>query len=431
MDLTMRERRAVTWELAKPYHKALKKEKGRLLDEMVRLTGYNRCYASWLLRNCRRSVILRGKGKARLIFVGDHRKRIRRPKKRTYGLDVFSALKGIWEVCGYICGKRLGPYLKEIVPVLEKHGELSVGRETRAKLLKMSAATVDRLLGAEKKKLRLKPRCRTKPGSLLKSQIPVRTFADWDEKKAGFLEVDLVGHDGGTTRGDYIQTLDVTDVHTGWTETEGLRNKAQIWTLEAMKKILTRVPFKVLGIDSDNGSEFINAHLMGFCEENKITFTRSRPFRKNDNCFVEQKNYSVVRRAVGYWRYDSDEELEVLNELYGHLRLYTNFFQPVMKLREKQRIGSKVIKRYDEAKTPYRRVLECAARDGVSARAKRRLRWEYGRTNPAELSRKIGELQNKLIDMARGKRSCAGIASGVREEEVSVPAGQDDASRRA
>ena len=326
----------------------------------------------------------------------------------------------LWEATGAVSASW------RIVPVLEKHGELSVRKETRAKLLKMSAATVDRLLAAEKKKLRLKGRCRTKPGSLLKSQIPIRTFADppagcragWDEKEPGFLEVDLVGHDGGSTQGDYIQTLDATDVHTGWTETKAVKNKAQIWTLAAMKEIVGRVPFGVLGIDSDNGSEFINAHLKAFCEEKKITFTRSRPFRKNDNCFVEQKNYSVVRRAVGYWRYDTDEELEILNELYEYLRLYTNFFQPVMKLREKQRIGSKVIKRYDQAKTPYRRVLECVARDGVSSQMKRRLRREYARTNPAELNRKIGELQNQLIDMARGKRSRPGIASRPKEEEV-------------
>lgn len=407
----MKERRAVSWELAKGYQKASKKEKGRVLDAMVRLTGYNRCYASLVLRHCRRSVTVRGPGKAPMIFVGDPRKRVLRRRGRTYGAEVSSALKRIWEVCGYICGKRLAPYLKEIVPVLERYGEVALDEETRKKLLGMSAATADRLLAAEKKKLRLKGRCRTKPGSLLKSQIPVRTFAEWDEKKPGFLEVDLVSHDGGSTAGDYIQTLDVTDVHTGWTETEAVRNKAQIWTLEAMKRIVGRVPFRVLGIDSDNGSEFINAHLREFCEKKEITFTRARPFRKNDSCFVEQKNYSVVRRMVGYWRYDTHEELAALNELYAYLRLYTNFFQPVMKLRQKQRIGSKVIKRYDEAKTPYRRVLECGAGEGILASEKRRLKAEYDRMNPAELNRKIGELQNQLIDMARGKRPSGGTAS--------------------
>ena len=405
MELSMKERRAVSRKLAKGYQKASKKEKGRLLDTLVRVTGYDRCYASWMLRNFWRRVSVRREGGRPVIFVADPRQGGGRRRGRTYTEDVLWALRQIWEVCGFICGKRLAPYLKEIVPVLEKHGELEVARETRSKLLRMSAATVDRLLASDRRKLRLRGRCRTKPGSLLRSQIPVRTFAEWDEKKPGFLEVDLVSHDGGSTHGDYIQTLDATDVESAWTETEAVRNKAQIWTLAAMKRIVERVPFRVLGIDSDNGSEFINAHLRQYCQENRITFTRSRPFRKNDNCFVEQKNYSVVRRTVGYWRYDTEEELAVLNELYGHLRLYTNFFQPVMKLREKERVGSKVIKRYDQARTPYQRLLECGQGEGITASDKRKLKAQYERTNPAELNRKIGQLQNRLIDLARGKHT--------------------------
>jgi len=176
-------------------------------------------------------------------------------------------------------------------------------------------------------------------------------LACWDEKEPGFVEMDLVSHDGGSARGDYIQTLDLTDVFSGWTETRAVRNKAQVWTFQALKEIRGKLPFQMLGIDSDNGGEFINAHLLNYCKEQKITFTRSRPYKKNDNCFVEQKNYSVVRRAVGYARYDTEEELEVLNQLYESLRLYTNFFQPVMKLAEKERMGSKVKKKYDKAKT--------------------------------------------------------------------------------
>jgi len=225
-----------------------------------------------------------------------------------------------------------------------------VDKETKEKILEISASTIDRLLSKEKAKMRLKGRARTKPGTLLKHQIPIRTFADWDEGRPGFVEIDLVSHDGGNARGDYAQTLDVTDVYTGWTETEAVKNKAQIWTFKALKGIRKRLPFKLLGIDSDNGSEFINAHLLRFCKQEKITFTRTRPYRKNDNCFVEQKNYSVVRKAVGYYRYETKKELEILNELYKVLRLYTNFFQPVMKLVKKTRVGSKVIKRYDEAK---------------------------------------------------------------------------------
>jgi len=256
------------------------------------------------------------------------------------------------------------------VPILERHKELVVDKETKEKILKISASTIDRLLFKERAKLRLKGRARTKPGTLLKNQIPIRTFADWDENKPGFVEVDLVSHDGGNPRGDYVHTLDVTDVYTGWT-------------------------------DSDNGSEFINAHLLRFCKQEKITFTRTRPYRKNDNCFVEQKNYSIVRKAVGYYRYETKKELEILNELYKVLRLYTNFFQPVMKLVEKTRVGSKVIKRYDKSKTPYQRVLDSPY---VPREDKERLRAEYDQLNPAELKRELTKLKNRLMMEASTKK---------------------------
>ena len=242
---------------------------------------------------------------------------------------------------------------------------------------------------------------RTKPGTLLRHQIPIRTFADWDEKKPGFVEVDLVGHDGGILKGDFLYTLDVTDINTGWTETRAVKNKAQIWVFGAMKYIRGRLPFELLGIDSDNGSEFINAELMRYCEEEGITFTRSRPYKKNDNCFVEQKNYSVVRRAVGYLRYDTEEELKIMNRLYEVLRLYTNFFQPSMKLLEKTRTGSKVTKRYDKPRTPYGRMKDS---DAISEDVKERLEMEYERLNPAELKRRIDELQRKLWNQYNKKK---------------------------
>jgi len=184
-----------------------------------------------------------------------------------------------------------------------------------------------------------------------------------------------------------------------------LKNKAQVWVFAGIKRIEGRLHFSILGLDSDNGSEFINAHLLRYCEENQITFTRSRSYRKNDSCFVEQKNYSVIRRAVGYSRYDTAEELTLLNELYGYLILYVNFFQPVRKLIKKERIGSKVTKRYDEAKTPYRRVL---ASPDIEDKIKMKLRKEYAMLNPAEIKRKITKLQNKLIKLNTLKQ-------GVRE----------------
>ena len=223
----------------------------------------------------------------------------------------------------------MAPYLAEIVPTLERLGELTLDGETRRKLIGISPATIDRMLAPARKRYQLRARSQTKPGTLLKHQIPIRTFGDWDELRPGFIEVDLVSHEGGNARGDYAYTLDATDVCTAWTETEAVRNRAEKWVFAGLEKAKARFPFDIIGIDSDNGSEFINNHLFRYCTENKITFTRSRPYRKNDNCFVEQKNYSVVRRAVGYRRYDTPCELEALNELYAVLRLFTNYFEAI------------------------------------------------------------------------------------------------------
>jgi hypothetical protein len=296
-----------------------------------------------------------------------------------------------------ICGKRLQPVLGEIIPILEKHREIKLSAETRLKLLKISSATIDRLLAEEKKELSPGSRSHTKPGTLLKSQIPIRTSAEWNDARPGFVEIDLVAHDGGRASGEYFYTLDVTDVCTGWTETMIVRNKSQVAVFEALVEIRQRLPFDLLGIDSDNGSEFINDHLLRYCQREKITFTRARSYRKNDNCFVEQKNYSIVRRNVGYQRYETDQQFELLNELYRHLRLYTNYFQPVVKLVSKERDGSRVRKKYDLAQTPYRRVLAAAQLD---QKKKRQLKRGYESLNPADLKRQITRLQNDLITLA-------------------------------
>ena len=405
MGLTMKEKQAVTKQLALNYKRARKKEKGKILDTVIELAGYNRSYASRVLRERAKPRVL-GKGqrgKVQITLIEDERtKRRKRSRKRPrkYDKDVFVALRKVWVICDCICGKRLGPYLPEIVPVLERWGELKIADEVRKKLIEVSPATIDRLLAPVRKRYQLRARSNTKPGTLLKHQIPIRTFSEWDEKRPGFVEIDLVSHEGGDPSGDFIQTLDMTDVCTAWTETEAVKNKAQVWVFAGLEKAKERFPFKILGIDSDNGSEFINGHLFRYCRENKITFTRSRPYKKNDNCFVEQKNYSVVRRAVGYRRHDTAEELEVLNELYDHLRLYTNFFQPVMKLMEKTRIGSRVKKKYDRARTPLQRVLES---NFVPKQAKKALRQEYAKLNPVKLKREIIRLQERLDELVRSK----------------------------
>ncbi len=401
MSLNLKERKAAVREVSKRYKKSSKKEKGRILDEFIKLTGYTRCYGSYILRNFGKKIRININGE-NIVLIASFRVK-RKKGNRKYDKLVLTALKQLWQLSDCLCGRRLSEYIKETLPVLERFNEIKLDESTRDKLLRISPATIDRLLKKEKEKYRLKNRGRslTKPGTLLKHQIPIRTFADWNEKKPGFVEADLVGHDGGILRGDFLYTLDVTDVNTGWTETRAVRNKAQIWVFNALTHIRRRLPFDLLGIDSDNGSEFINGHLMRYCEKEKITFTRSRPYRKNDNCFVEQKNYSVVRRAVGYLRYDTDKELNTINTLYEVLRLYTNFFQPSMKLIEKTRVGSKVTKRYDKPMTPYRRIIQS---DNISEAVKAKLTEEYEQLNPAELRRMIDKIQRRLWTQYNDKK---------------------------
>lgn len=398
MRLTMKERQSVTAVVAARYRRTGKKDKKTILNEFTQVTGYNRSYAGFLLRAWGKRVRINNK----LVLVGDGRKKIKRDRPRVYDDNVLCALKKIWMIMDCICGKRLAPVLGELIATLEQHGEIELDEKTKEKLLTISAATIDRLLGKERKRMSLRRRSRTKPGTLLKHQIPIKTFSQWDEQRPGFVEIDLVGHEGGNTSGDYIQTLDVTDVCTGWTEVQAVKNKAQVWVFEALKQIRQRLPFDLLGIDSDNGSEFINDQLYRYCLKEEITFTRARAYRKNDNCYVEQKNWSVVRRALGYLRHDTQQDLEIINQLYAYLRLYTNYFQPVMKLIEKTRIGSRIKKRYDKPKTPYQRVLEspCVVED----QRKDALIAQYAKLNPAELKRQITKLQGKLWKLRLAKR---------------------------
>jgi hypothetical protein len=411
MRLTMQERKAVTAVLRTRYRRASKKQKGRLLDEVVGLTGYNRRYAAALLGE-------RGASAAGLRERVEPRARQRR---RVYDAAVLAALRRVWAIMDGICGKRLAAVLPETVAVLERHGELALEVAVRQKLCAISAATIDRLLGPERRRLDLRERSGTKPGTLLRQQVPIRTFAEWDQTQPGFVEIDLVAHDGGLAHGDFCQTLDATDVASGWTETEAVLNKAQVWVFEPLQRIRTRLPFALQGIDSDNGAEFINHELLRYAEQERLTFTRGRAWKKNDSCYVEQKNYSVVRRAVGYARYEGSAQLRLLNELYAELRLYSNFFQPVMKLVRKERTGAKVKKTYDRPRTPYRRLLESPA---LSEHAKRQLRTQYAGLNPAELKRNILRLQHRLLKLAaRAPAHLSPEADSMRFHGDTTPTG--------
>jgi hypothetical protein len=265
-------------------------------------------------------------------------------------------LKVAWAATNFICGKRLVPFLPELLPLLEHHGHLALPEDVRAQLLAVSAATADRLLMPSRRAHSGRGASTTKPGKLLKHQIPLRTFTDWEDTRVGFFEMDLVAHCGTNVAGTFLWTLVMTDVASGWTECFPLLQRSGQAVVQAVQHLQKILPFKILGLDTDNGSEFINDDLMAFCKDEQITFTRGRVHRKNDQCFVEQKNGSIVRQTIGYDRYDGLAALRQLSELYRALRLYVNLFQPSMKLKTKSRDGAKSHRTYSPARTPLQRI---------------------------------------------------------------------------
>ena len=362
------------------YLLASKKERGKILDEFTKVIGCHRKAAIRLLRRGNQP----GTNK-------------RRGRSRQYDTAVAEALRVAWEATDRLCSKRLHPFLPELVKVLRRHGDMTMTTEIEAQLCRISPSTIDRLLHSWRRLGGRRPFTTTKPGSLLKNSIPIRTFADWQEDRPGFLEVDLVPHCGGSSEGFYLTTLSTVDVASGWSECMGVWGKGQERVGAAVHRVRQRLPFPILGLDSDNGSEFINQHLYSYCHREGITFTRSRPYKKNDSCHVEQKNWSVVRRLVGYDRYRSQVALDALNRVYDLLRLYVNFFQPVMKLVSKTRHGAKVHKVYDRAQTPYQRLLKA----GILTEAKQQeLATTYHGLNPVILLKQINENLEHLWAMA-------------------------------
>lgn len=364
------------------YLKAKRGEKSRMLEEFVAATGYHRKHAIRVLKHGRfRQLRRKGGG---------------RPPK--YRGNVVSALTRVWEICGRICSSRLHPFLPEILRVLERHRELQLEPEVKKLLLQMSRSTMDRCLQPARYEDPRRGLTTTKPGSLLKRQIPVRTFADWDDARPGFMEADLVAHCGDSVSGQYLNTLNCTDVSTCWMEPVAVLYRSQEKVFAAIEDMRRRLPFDLLGFDSDNDVAFINEILLRYCQLEQITFTRSRPYKKNDQAHVEQKNWSVVRRTVGYDRFESEAEYRLLQSIYADLRLYVNFFQPVLKLIDKQHLGNKIIKRYDRAQTPYRRV--CAA-ELVPLEVKARLAQQYVGLNPVQLRHSIDQKVAKLWKLIR------------------------------
>jgi hypothetical protein len=362
----------LTKAVTKRYLKAKgRKKKTKILDEYCANTGLNRKYAI---------------GKIREACFGDRKEKKKRGRKKTYSNEADVLLIQIWKAFDQICGDRLHPYLKEGLAVLNRCGHIKVSLEIQAELLRMSCSSVKRRVSRHRKLNDRVLISTTKPGFLLKKEIRIKT-SSWNEEKAGYDEFDLVAHCGSNASGDFINTLQSVDIKTTWTERKAVMGKAQGRVFEAIKVIQNQLPFTLLGFDSDNGSEFINHQLLRYCRDNGIEFTRSRPYMSKDNAHIEQKNWPLVRKILGYHRYDTNRQLSLINDLYDHeLRLYLNFFQPSFKLQEKMRIGSKTKRVYGKAKTPYQRVLEC---EDVPEENKEKLRALYSTLDPIQLKHGI------------------------------------------
>lgn len=385
--------------LREEYLKSTKKEKTRILNEYTKNTRHNRKYVIAMLNA---DDVWANKGERKL-----------RPKR--YGPEINAPLVKVWGIFDFPCGQRLRPCITEELERLRVFGEINISDKIAAELKQISSATIDRRLKVPRQAEHKRQFSTTRPGSLLKKKIPIR-LTDWDTQKVGFLEVDLVAHCGSSARGNFLNTVSLTEIATGWWEGEAIMGKGQKVTLEAIKLMKQRTPFNWRGLDSDNGSEFINYPLSDYCHDEKLIFTRSRENKKNDNAYVEQKNWTHVRKILGYFRYDTSLEQTIINSLYrNELRLYKNFFQPVMKLAEKVRIGSKRHRKYEPAKTPFKRLIES---DQINEAAKMELKAVYQNLNPAALKRAIEKKTLLLYRAYQAKKK--GKSRPMPESELEV-----------
>lgn len=396
-SMSLLARRELQASIRKKYREMSWTEKRKILDGFVAATGYERKYTIHLLKSSEMSVLPKN-----------------RPASQQYDEQVRQALISVWIAANQICSKRLVPFLPQLVTAMERHGHLRVPADVRSRLLSISLSTVDRLLKPEREKVRqnVSATCR---GSLLKHQIQVRTFADWDDVTPGFLEADLVAHCGGNTNGAFLNTLVLVDIATGWLEFMPLLRKCASDVIDGLRVADELLPFPLQGLDTDCGSEFINHDLMDYCEEKFITFTRARTHRKNDQAHVEEKNGSVVRRLVGYDRFEGREAWKALAKLYCVLRKYVNFFQPSLKLLEKERQGAKVSKKYDGAKTPFQRIL---LSEHISQEKKESLTSEYEALDPVDLMAQLKALQDKLWKFSWSSTGCAKSDFTVTNDDV-------------
>ena len=386
--MNMESKKQYLRELQKEYLKASKKEKGLLLNEAEKRTGLDRKYLTRRLS-------------AKTRWNKPKRPAATRP--RQFGHDLVIHLVNIWDIFGNPCGQRLTPLIEEELEHLRQLGEISVNDEQTKKLLKMSAKTIDLLLAHEKEVRRLNLKYEKKKNPLLYQAIPTKMSDSWDREILGQIQIDGVEHCGQTALGQYANTISHTDISSHWWEGEAVSGKGQARTLEAIKLARERTPFDWKEIHPDNGTSFINYFIYDYAKSEHLEFSRSRPYKKNDNCFVEQKNSQNVRKVVGHVRYDTDLEIEILNDLYrNELRLYKNFFQPVMRLESKERSKGHISRKYQKAKTPYKWLMDSKETPDP---VKLKLEEIYVRLNPAELKRAIDSKLKRLMKVYQSKQS--------------------------
>jgi len=402
--MTMDAKNQYLKELREEYLKTKsKKRKGELLNEAEKRTGLNRKYLMEKLRP-----------KSNL----DALKTEREKRKQKYGNEIKPALKRCWEIFDEPCGQRLKSLLRDEIDRLRKDKELFCSDKIASKLKEMSPKTIDIKLKHIKETERSKRKYHYKIHPLLYQKVLVKVFGEQDRRKAGFTQIDLVEHCGQSASGEYIYSQSTTDIAHGWWEGEPQLGRAQERTLDGTRKCRSRSPIVWTEIHPDNDTSFLNWHLFKYAEQESLRFSRSRPYKKNDNCLVEQKNGSHVRRHVGYLRYDTQEELEILRDLYqNELRLFKNFFQPQMKLVSKVRIKGKILRKYDKAKTPYKRILEDAS---IPKETKQELTSVYQSLNPAELKRAIDKKLDNLYNAYQKKNNSQKVDVGKKHTPRSV-----------
>ena len=398
MGLTMQEKKKLTVETAKKYCTARKKKKGMILDVFISQTGYNRKYAIYVLgKTAEVRIVNYNDCQKKRVCLKKQKSVKKRVYKSVYGEDVVQVLEKIWMTFDFKCAQLLVPFIRTNLDYLASKDYFGITPEIKLKLAKISSATVDRKLRPIREKTKLRGISTTRYTSNLNSLIPIRVFFDMNERKPGYFCGDTVAHCGENNSGQFIITFTTTDIGSGWTELRALLNKAQRWIKDSLDDLKISVPFPILGFHSDNGDEFKNYTVYEWCKNHEIKFTRTRPYKKNDNCFAEQKNFTEVRALVGYGRYEGEETLAVMNELYKNWCLLINYFYPCLRLKSKDRVNAKVIKRYEEAKTPYQRLLESP---DISEDIKQSLREKKQSLDLLELKKNVDILQEQLLKMS-------------------------------